>query len=146
MILDIGLTLETLETLGVPVLGYGTDEFPSFYSRSSGHAAPMRVDAPEEVAATDAAPSGTSASPAGSSSPTRSRPRTRSRPTRSAPSSTRRSADMDALGIHGKDATPYLLGRIVEITGGASLTANIALVRNNARLGAAIAKEYAARA
>ena len=53
-------------------------------------------------------------------------------------------ADMDALGIHGKDATPYLLGRIVEITGGASLTANIALVRNNARLGAAIAREYAA--
>ena len=53
-------------------------------------------------------------------------------------------ADMDARGIHGKDATPYLLGRIVEITGGASLTANIALVRHNARLGAAIAREYAA--
>jgi pseudouridine-5'-phosphate glycosidase len=53
-------------------------------------------------------------------------------------------ADMDALGIRGKDATPYLLGRIVEITSGASLTANIALVRNNARLGAAIAREYAA--
>ena len=55
-------------------------------------------------------------------------------------------ADMDALGIHGKDATPYLLGRIVEITGGASLTANIALVRHNARLGAAIAVAYAADA
>ena len=54
-------------------------------------------------------------------------------------------ADMDALGIHGKDATPYLLGRIVESTEGASLTANIALVRNNARLGAAIATQYAAR-
>ena len=52
-------------------------------------------------------------------------------------------ADMDRLGIHGKDATPYLLGRIVEITGGESLTANIALVRNNARLGAAIATAYA---
>jgi pseudouridine-5'-phosphate glycosidase len=52
-------------------------------------------------------------------------------------------ADMDALGIRGKEATPYLLGRIVEITGGASLTANIALVRHNARLGAAIAAEYA---
>jgi pseudouridine-5'-phosphate glycosidase len=50
--------------------------------------------------------------------------------------------DMDALGIRGKDATPYLLGRIVEITSGASLTANIALVENNARLGAAIACEY----
>ena len=53
-------------------------------------------------------------------------------------------ADMDALGIRGKDATPYLLGRIVEITEGSSLTANIALVEHNARLGAAIAREYAA--
>ena len=52
-------------------------------------------------------------------------------------------ADMDARGIHGKDATPYLLGRIVEITGGESLTANIALVRNNARFGAAVATAYA---
>jgi pseudouridine-5'-phosphate glycosidase len=50
-ILDIGLTLERLETLGVPVLGFGTDEFPSFYSRSSGFGAPMRVDSPAEVAA-----------------------------------------------------------------------------------------------
>ena len=54
-ILDIGLTLETLETRGVPVLGYGTDEFPSFFSRSSGHAAPLRVDTPAEVAALMAA-------------------------------------------------------------------------------------------
>jgi len=53
-------------------------------------------------------------------------------------------ADMDALGIRGKDATPYLLGRIVEITEGSSLTANIALVEHNARLGAAIARAYAA--
>ena len=51
---------------------------------------------------------------------------------------------MEGAGIHGKEATPYLLGRIVEITGGASLTANIALVNNNARLGAQIAHEYAA--
>ncbi len=53
-------------------------------------------------------------------------------------------ADMEARGIHGKDATPYLLGRIVEITGGESLAANIALVRNNARFGAAVATAYAA--
>ena len=53
-------------------------------------------------------------------------------------------ADMDALGIHGKEATPFLLGRIVEITEGASLTANIALVNNNARLGAQVAVAYAA--
>jgi pseudouridine-5'-phosphate glycosidase len=53
-------------------------------------------------------------------------------------------AEMDALGIHGKEATPFLLGRIVEITEGSSLTANIALVNNNARLGAQVAVEYAA--
>ena len=53
-------------------------------------------------------------------------------------------ADAEASGVRGKDITPYLLGRIVELTGGASLETNIALVRNNARLGAAIAVEYAA--
>ena len=53
-------------------------------------------------------------------------------------------SEMEAAGIHGKDATPFLLGRIVEISGGTSLTANIALVKNNARLGARLAKEYAA--
>jgi pseudouridylate synthase len=141
-ILDIALTLETLETLGVPVLGFGSDEFPSFYSRSSGHAAPMRVDSAAEVAAVmrakwDLGIEGgvVIANPI--------------------PEADEIAADeigaiidqalgdMDALGIRGKEATPYLLGRIVEITGGASLTANIALVRHNARLGAAIAVAYA---
>jgi len=144
-ILDIALTLETLETLGVPVLGFGSDEFPSFYSRSSGHAAPMRVDTPAEVAAVmrakwDLGIEGgiVIANPI---------------PVEDEIAADEIGAiidqalgDMDALGIHGKDATPYLLGRIVEITGGASLTANIALVRHNARLGAAIAVEYAANA
>ena len=142
-ILDIALTLETLETLGVPVLAFGSDEFPSFYSRSSGHAAPMRVDTAAEVAAVMAAKWELGigggiviANPI----PTEDE----------IPADEigviidQALADMDALGIHGKDATPYLLGRIVEITGGASLTANIALVRHNARLGAAIAREYAA--
>ena len=142
-ILDIALTLETLETLGVPVLAFGSDEFPSFYSRSSGHAAPMRVDTAGEVAAVMAAKWDLGigggiviANPI----PTEDE----------IPADEigviidQALADMDALGIHGKDATPYLLGRIVEITGGASLTANIALVRHNARLGAAIAREYAA--
>jgi pseudouridine-5'-phosphate glycosidase len=141
-ILDIGLTLETLETLGVPVLGFGSDEFPSFYSRSSGHAAPMRVDTAAEVAAVmrakwDLGIEGgvVIANPI---------------PEEDEIAADEIGAiidqalgDMDALGIHGKDATPYLLGRIVEITGGASLTANIALVRHNARLGAAIAVAYA---
>jgi pseudouridine-5'-phosphate glycosidase len=142
-ILDIGLTLENLETLGVPVLGYGTDEFPSFFSRSSGHAAPMRVDTPADVAATMAAK--WSLGIDGGLVVANPIPAEDEIPADEIGGIIDQAlADMDALGIHGKDATPYLLGRIVEITEGASLTANIALVRNNARLGAAIAREYAA--
>jgi pseudouridine-5'-phosphate glycosidase len=88
-ILDIGLTLETLETLGVPVIGYGTDEFPAFFSRRSGHAAPMRADSPAEIAAVMGR-SGTSASAAAWTSPTRSRRPRRSRRSRSTRSSTGR--------------------------------------------------------
>ena len=142
-ILDIGLTLESLETLGVPVLGYGTDEFPSFFSRSSGHAAPMRVDSAAEVAATMAAKWDLGID--GGLVIANPIPVEDEIPAAEIGGIIDQAlADMDALGIHGKDATPYLLGRIVEITSGASLTANIALVRNNARLGAAIAREFAA--
>ena len=142
-ILDIGLTLETLETLGVPVIGYGTDEFPAFFSRRSGFPAPMRADSPAELAAImrtkwDLGISGglDIANPI---------PEADEIPASEIDSIIEQAlADMDAKGIKGKDATPYLLGRIVEITAGESLRANIALVKNNARLGAAIAKEYAA--
>jgi pseudouridylate synthase len=141
-ILDIGLTLETLETLGVPVLVNESDEFPSFYSRSSGFTAPMRVEGAADVAAVmrakwDLGIDGgiviANPIPVEDEIPA----------DEIGVIIDRALADMDALGIHGKDATPYLLGRIVEITGGASLTANIALVRHNARLGAAIAAAYA---
>jgi pseudouridine-5'-phosphate glycosidase len=141
-ILDIGLTLESLETLGVPVLAVGTDEFPSFFSRTSGHRAPMRVDTAAEVAAVMRAQWAlglTSGLVVANPIPVADE----------IPAEQigviidQALADMESLGVHGKDATPYLLGRIVEITAGASLTANIALVRNNARLGAAIAREYA---
>ena len=137
-ILDIGLTLETLETLGVPVLVDGSDEFPSFYSRSSGFGAPMRVDGAVEIAAVVRAQtelglrSGVVIAhpiPVEDEIPA----------DEIGAVITQALADMDGLGITGKDATPYLLGRIVELTDGASLTANIALVRANARLGAAIA-------
>jgi len=141
-ILDIGLTLETLETLGVPVLVDGSDEFPSFYSRSSGHAAPMRVDGPEQVAAVMRAKWDLGLG--GGIVVAHPIPVEDEIPADEIGGIIDQAlADMDALGIHGKDATPYLLGRIVEITGGASLTANIALVRANARLGAAIAAAYA---
>ncbi|WP_285664452.1 pseudouridine-5'-phosphate glycosidase [Actinorhabdospora filicis] len=143
-ILDIGLTLEKLETLGVPVLVNGSDEFPSFYSRGSGHGAPMRVDSAAEVAAVMAAKWGLGLS--GGLVVANPIPEADEIPAeRIGVIIARALDDMAALGIQGKDITPYLLGRIVELTEGASLTANIALVRANARLGAAIAKEYAAR-
>lgn len=140
-ILDIGLTLETLESLGVPVLAVGADEFPSFYSRRSGHRAPMRVDSPSEAAAVLRAHwelglgSGVViANPI---------PDADEIPAEEIGAVIEQAlGDLDRLGIHGKDATPYLLGRIVELTGGASLTANIALVRHNARFGAALAAAY----
>ncbi len=142
-ILDIGLTLERLETLGVPVLTYGSDEFPSFYSRFSGHAAPMRADAPAEIAAVMDAKWRLGI--AGGIVVANPIPAEDEIPADEIGVIIDQAlADMDAQGIHGKEATPYLLGRIVEITGGASLTANIALVHHNARLGAAIAQEYAA--
>jgi pseudouridine-5'-phosphate glycosidase len=142
-ILDIGLTLEKLETLGVPVLGYRTDDFPAFYTRTSGYAVPLRVDSAEEIAALMRAkdalglPGGVSvANPI---------PVEDEIPHEQIDAIIEQAlADMDERGIAGKDATPYLLGRIVEITGGASLTANIALVKNNAHLGAAIAAAFAA--
>lgn len=143
-ILDIGLTLETLETLGVPVLVNGADEFPSFYSRSSGFDAPMRVDGPGEVA--DVMRAKWDLGLAGGIVIANPIPAEDEIPADEIGVIIDRAlADMDELGIHGKDATPYLLGRIVEITAGASLTANIALVRHNARLGAAIAAAYAGR-
>ena len=141
-ILDIGLTLETLETLGVPVLVDGADEFPSFYSRSSGFAAPMRVDGPAEIAAVMRA--------AWELGLQRGLVVAHPIPVEDEIPADQMGAvidqalaDLDRRGIAGKDATPYLLGRIVELTGGDSLTANIALVRANARLGAAVAGEYA---
>lgn len=142
-ILDIGLTLEKLETLGVPVLGFDTDEFPSFYSRSSGFAAPLRVDTAAEVASLMRAKWDLGL--AGGVVVANPIPAESEIPAEEIGTIIDRAlADMDALGITGKDATPYLLGRIVEISQGASLAANIALVEHNARLGAAIAGAYAA--
>ncbi|MBL1097617.1 pseudouridine-5'-phosphate glycosidase [Streptomyces coffeae] len=141
-ILDIGLTLETLETLGVPVLGYGTDDFPAFYSRVSGFPSPLRADSPEEIAAIMRAQwdlgltAGLSiANPV---------PEDDEIPAERIDGIIERAlAEMTEAGVTGKDTTPYLLGRIVELTKGESLATNIALVKNNARLGARIAISYA---
>lgn len=141
-ILDIGPTLEKLETLGVPVLGYGTDEFPAFYTRSSGYDVPLRVDTPEEVA--DQMRAKDALGIAGGISVANPIPEADEIPREQIDEIIEQAlADLARLGVTGKDITPYLLGRIVEITGGASLTANIALVRNNAHLGAQIAMAFA---
>jgi pseudouridylate synthase len=143
-ILDIGLTLEALETLGVPVLAVGTDEFPSFYSRSSGHPTPLRVDTAAEVASVMRHKWGLGLS--GGVVVANPIPEADEIPADEIGAIIEQAlADMESHGIRGKDATPYLLGRIVEITGGASLAANVALVRNNAAFGAAVAQEYAAQ-
>ena len=142
-ILDIGLTLETLETLGVPVVAYGTDEFPSFFSRSSGHAAPMRLDTPAEIAGLMEAKWRLGLS-GGIAIVNPIRVEDEIPADEIGVIIDRALAEMDAGGIHGKEATPFLLGRIVEITEGASLAANIALVNNNARLGSQVATAYAA--
>lgn len=137
-ILDIGLTLEVLETLGVPVLVEGADEFPSFYSRASGFASPMRVDGAASAAAVvratwdlglDCGVAIAHPVPAEDEIPAEE----------IGVVIDRALADMADLGITGKATTPYLLGRIVELTDGSSLATNIALVRANARYGAALA-------
>ena len=142
-ILDIALTLEKLETLGVPVVAYGTDEFPAFFSRVSGCPAPLRLDSPARLAALmdakwrmgiDGGVAIVNPIPVEDEIPA----------DEIGVIIEQALAEMDERGIYGKEATPFLLGRIVEITEGASLKANIALVNNNARLGAQIAGEYAA--
>ncbi|MBW8092199.1 MULTISPECIES: pseudouridine-5'-phosphate glycosidase [Streptomyces] len=142
-VLDIGLTLERLETLGVPVITYGTDDFPAFYSRVSGFRSPLRADSPEEIAAVMRAQWGLGMT-AGLSiaNPV---PEAEEIPAERIDGIIERAlAEMAEAGIGGKEATPYLLRRITELTAGESLRTNIALVRNNARLGARIAVHYAA--
>lgn len=140
-ILDIGLTLERLETLGVPVVGFGTDDFPAFFTRSSGFKAPLRCDTPDEVAAMMRAqdelglPGGISVAVPVPEADQLTHQRIDSVINRAL-------TDADGLGIRGKDLTPYLLGRIVELTDGDSLRTNIALVRNNAMVGARIATAF----
>jgi pseudouridine-5'-phosphate glycosidase len=138
-ILDLPATLEYLETLGVPVIGYGTDEFPAFYHRSSGLRLPLRMDDAESVAKffrtrqslkldqgiliTNPVPEEAEAS---------------FEPIAAATSQALQEAE--AAGIQGQALTPFLLSRIAELSQGESLKANVALALHNARLGAHLAK------
>lgn len=142
-ILDLGLTLEYLETHGVPVLGFGTEELPAFYTRSSGFKVDYRVDSPEELAAafkaqhdlgleggmlvTNPIPEEFSMDPAVINA-----------------AIDQAIGECEAQGIHGKATTPFLLARVAELTGGNSLASNIQLVFNNARLAAQTAAAYCA--
>ncbi|WP_119389061.1 pseudouridine-5'-phosphate glycosidase [Taklimakanibacter lacteus] len=140
-ILDLGLTIERLETLGVPVVGYGTDEFPAFYSRSSGLKCPMRVDRPEEMAALMQAKwemglrGGIVVAnpiPADFEIPA----------SEITPLIEKAVEEAQAEKIEGKDVTPFLLARLARATAGRSLAANIELVKNNASVAARIARAY----
>ena len=142
-LLDIGRTLEVLETLGVPVITVGSDDFPSFYSRSSGFRSPLRLDGADEVARAMRAKWGLGL--AGGMVVANPIPVEDEIPEAEIGALIAQAvAEADEKGITGASITPYLLGRIVELSNGESLRANIALVKNNARLGAAIAREYAA--
>ena len=137
-ILDLGLTLEYLETKGVPVLGYGTKELPAFYTRHSGFSVDYRVDSPEEIAAFIRAqrqmeyPGGvliTNPIPEEYSMPAE-------QINAAIDQALREAAEQ---GIKGKATTPFLLARVCELTGGESLASNIQLVLNNVRLAAKVA-------
>ncbi|WP_034385599.1 pseudouridine-5'-phosphate glycosidase [Deinococcus sp. YIM 77859] len=142
-ILDIGLTLEVLETQGVPAITLGGTEFPAFYSRRSGFASPLTVHSEAEAARVLHAK--WTLGLTGGVLLANPIPEEAEIPAEEmAPQIERALADMAALGLTGKATTPYLLGRIVEITGGRSLAANIALVRHNAAVAARVAVAYAA--
>jgi len=141
-ILDLGLTLEYLETKGVPVLGYGTDELPAFYSRESGFGVDYRVDTPAEVARIFHAKQQLGL--AGGMLLGNPIPEEYSMDKAVIGAAIDAAlAEADAQGIHGKETTPFLLAKVAELTGGDSLESNIRLVYNNVALGARVAAELA---
>ena len=142
-ILDLPLTLERLETDGVPVVGYRTGEFPAFYSRSSGLKVPMRADSAQEVAGIMR--SKWELGLTGAVIVANPIPEADEIPAAEiGPVIAAALEETDRLGICGKDVTPFLLAEIAKTTKGRSLQANIALVKNNAKVAAEIAVAYAA--
>ena len=139
-ILDLGLTLEYLETKGVPVIGYGTDELPAFYTRKSGFGVDYRVDSPEELAAMFRAQRGLGYK--GGMLVTNPIPAEYAMDKATIDAAIEQAlSEARAQGIHGKETTPFLLAKVVELTGGDSLESNIKLVLNNAMVAAQTAKE-----
>ena len=144
-ILDLPKTLEYLETLGVPVIAYGQDDFPAFWSRQSGLRAPLRMDDPAQIAA--AADMRAALGLPGGQLIANPIPERDEIPREEiTPVIEQALRDAAARNIAAKSVTPFLLGRIFELTEGRSLASNIALVLNNARLAAQIATAMAAMA
>lgn len=139
-ILDLGLTLEYLETKGVPVLGYGTDELPAFYTRSSGFGVDYRVDTPAQLAAMFKAQQELGMK--GGMLVTNPIPEQYAMDKAVIDAAIEQAvAESKEQGIHGKETTPFLLARVVELTGGDSLESNIQLVLNNAIVASKTAAE-----
>ena len=134
-ILDLGLTLEYLETHGVPVIGYGTEELPAFYTRKSGFGVDYRVDSPEELAAMFRAQRDLGYK--GGMLVTNPIPEEYAMDKAVIDAAIEQALKESVeQGVHGKETTPFLLARVVELTGGDSLESNIKLVLNNAAVAA----------
>ncbi|WP_295865927.1 pseudouridine-5'-phosphate glycosidase [uncultured Oscillibacter sp.] len=142
-ILDLGLTLEYLETHGVPVIGYGTEELPAFYTRKSGFKVDYRIDSPAELA--KAFHVKREIGLEGGMLVTNPIPEEYSMDHEVINKAIDEAVEeAKKLGIHGKETTPFLLAKIKDLTGGDSLASNIQLVYNNARLAARTAAELCA--
>ena len=140
-ILDLPATLEYLETMSVPVVGYGTDEFPAFYSRESGLDVSVRLDTPQQIV--DFARAHWDAGLHSAVLVTNPVPETAAiSKSEMEPYIEQANREAHAQGVHGKALTPFLLPRISELTGGKSMRANLALLLNNAHLAAQIARAY----
>ncbi len=140
-ILDLGLTLEYLETKGVPVIGFGTKELPAFYTRTSGFQVDYRVDTPEELAGIFKAQQELVMK--GGMLVTNPIPQEYAMPLETINAAIDQAiAECGEKGIHGKETTPFLLARVAELTGGNSLASNIRLVYNNAKVAAQTAVAY----
>jgi pseudouridine-5'-phosphate glycosidase len=143
-ILDLPATMEYLETMGVPVIGYKTDEFPAFYSRESGLKVSARLDSPQEIA--DFAKAHWSLGLRSAILVTNPVPEADAiSKSEMEPIIAKASVEAMEKEIHGQALTPFLLGRISELTKGKSLKANLALLLNNARLAGEIANEMYTR-
>ena len=139
-ILDLGLTLEYLETKGVPVIGYGTDELPAFYTRRSGFGVDYRVDTPAQLAAMFKAQQELGMK--GGMLVTNPIPEQYAMDKEVIDAAIDQAIrESREKGIHGKETTPFLLARVVELTGGDSLESNIQLVLNNAVVASRTASE-----